>query len=170
MFTYHNKYQLIHSRIDRIYLPQNQKIKNVSIIPNNLSNHDAVTLTIKIKNANTYGQGYRKLNTSILKRKSFQKLFRKFWTDWRTQKNNYVSLNQWWESGKIYFKIIAIKFSTIKNEKMNRDLQNLTENILQEKMKYSLTKQKLKFGKIQLTILKTIKNKELSLGARKWQL
>ena len=52
---------------------------------------------------------------------------------------------------------------------MNRDLQNLTENILQEKMKYNLTKQKLKFGKIQLTILKTIKNKELSLGARKWQ-
>ena len=47
-FTYLNKSQSIHSRIDRIYLPQNQKIENVSIIPINLSDHDVVTLTIKI--------------------------------------------------------------------------------------------------------------------------
>ena len=30
---------------------------------------------------------------------------------------------------------MAIKFSTIKNQKINKDLQNVTENILQEKMK-----------------------------------
>ena len=30
---------------------------------------------------------------------------------------------------------MAIKFSTIKNQKKNTDLQNVTENILQEKMK-----------------------------------
>lgn len=33
------------------------------------------------------------------------------------QKTNYTSLNQWWEASKIYFKIIAIKFSKIKNQK-----------------------------------------------------
>ena len=30
---------------------------------------------------------------------------------------------------------MAIKFSTIKNQKINKDLQNVTENMLQEKMK-----------------------------------
>ena len=29
---------------------------------------------------------------------------------------------------------MAIKFSIIKNQKINKDLQNLTENMLQEKM------------------------------------
>ena len=67
LFTYHSKNQSIHSRIDRIYLQHNQKIKNVSIIPNGLSDHDAITLTIKIKKTNTSSQGYWKLHASILK-------------------------------------------------------------------------------------------------------
>ena len=72
LFTYHNKNQSIHSRIDRIYLQQNQKIKNVSIIPNSLSDHDAITLTIKIKKTKTSGQGYWKLNTSVLNKNPFK--------------------------------------------------------------------------------------------------
>ena len=49
-FTYHNKSQQIHSRIDRIYLLLNQKIYNTSINLNNLSDHDAITVSLKIKN------------------------------------------------------------------------------------------------------------------------
>ena len=87
-FTYYNKFQQIHSRIDRIYLLQNQKIKNTTITLNNLSDHDAITVTLKIKKktTNQHGQGYWKLNTSILQQKSFQKLFKRFWSDWQTQK------------------------------------------------------------------------------------
>ena len=86
--TYYNKFQQIHSRIDCIYLLQNQKIKNTTITPNNLSDHDAITVTLKIKKKpNQHGQGYWKLNTSILQQKSFQKLFKRFWSDWQTQKN-----------------------------------------------------------------------------------
>ena len=135
LFTYRDKNQLIHSRIDRIYIHDKQKDKNVSIIPNSLSDHDAKKVTIEIKKTNISGTGYWKLNTSILKQKSFQSLFKNVWKDWQSEKNKYTSLNQWWKSGKIYFKIIAIKFSTIKNQKINKDLQNLTNNILQEKMK-----------------------------------
>ena len=85
-FTYHNKSQQIHSRIDPIYLLQNQKINNTSIILNNLSDHDAITVTLKIKKTNPKDQGYWKLNTSILQQKSFQKLFKQFWLDWQSQK------------------------------------------------------------------------------------
>ena len=49
LFTYHNKNQQIDSRIDRIYLLQDQKIKNTSIIPNNLSDHDAIIVSLQIK-------------------------------------------------------------------------------------------------------------------------
>ena len=72
---------------------------------------------LKTKNTNVSGAGYWKLNTSILKQVSFEKLFQNFWKDWEKVKNKYSSLNQWWESGKLYFKIIAIKPSTEKNKK-----------------------------------------------------
>ena len=63
----------------------NQKITNTSIIPNGLSDHDAVTATIQ--KANTSSNHYWKLNTSILKEMNFQKLFQLFWKDWQTQKH-----------------------------------------------------------------------------------
>ena len=78
-----------------------------------------------------------------MKQKSFQNLFKSFWKDWRSEKNKCTSLNRWWESGKMYFKIIAIKVSTIKNQKINKDLQNLTNNVLQEKRKNEPDKTKI---------------------------
>ena len=78
------------------------------------------------------GKGYWKLNNSILKQ-DFQEMFCKFWKDLQNQKPKYNFINQWWESGKIYFKMFTIKFSTIKNQNINNKHQNLTKSILQEK-------------------------------------
>ena len=133
-FTFHNNNHQIHSRLDRFYIPQNQKIKNVNIIPNNLSEYDDIKLIIKVKKKKLYGQGYWKLNTSIPKQKDFQKLFNKFWKDWQSKKHQYDSLNQWWESGNICFKMLAMTFSTKKILKY-QILTKLTQKILQEKMK-----------------------------------
>ena len=58
LFTYHNKFQQILSRIDRFYLLQNQQIKNTAITPNNLSDHDAITLILKIKKTTQKRLGY----------------------------------------------------------------------------------------------------------------
>ena len=133
LFTFHNKNQQIHSRIDKSYIKNNQKIKNVSIVLNGLSDHDAIQLIIRILKTNVPGIGYWKLKTSILKQITFQKLFKNFWKDWQKEKNKYLSLNQWWELGKLYFKMIAIQFSTEKNQKINKNLQKLANNILAEK-------------------------------------
>lgn len=81
LYTYHNKNQQIHSRIDRFYIKQNQKIKDIQIIPNGLSDDDAIHLIIQIKKSISSGKGYWKLNTSILKQTIFQKLFKQFWED-----------------------------------------------------------------------------------------
>ena len=78
IFTFHNKHKKLHSRIDRIYIQNKQKIWSVSVIPNNLFDHDAVKITLKIKKANISGARYWKLNTSILKQNTFKKLFKNF--------------------------------------------------------------------------------------------
>ena len=49
LFTFNNKNHQIHSRIDRFYITNNQRIKNVSIVPNGLSDHDAMQIKMKIK-------------------------------------------------------------------------------------------------------------------------
>lgn len=49
LFTFLNNSQQIHSRIDRIYIKNNQKIINKSIIPTGLSGHYAVMVNIQIK-------------------------------------------------------------------------------------------------------------------------
>ena len=64
LFTFHIKNPQIHSRIDRFYIKNNQKIKNVSIIPNGLSDHDAIQLIIKIKKDQCFG--YRILETEYI--------------------------------------------------------------------------------------------------------
>ena len=65
LFTYHNKNEQIRSRIDRFYIKNNQEIKNVCIVSNRLSDHDAIQLKIKMKKTNVSGAGYWKLTTSI---------------------------------------------------------------------------------------------------------
>ena len=101
----------MHSRIDRFYINKNRKTKHTSTFPNNLSDHDGLKLNIQIEKTNSTGQRFRKLNTSILKQKEFQKIFQNFWEDWQKEKTKYKSLNQWLELGKVYFKILAIKVS-----------------------------------------------------------
>ena len=67
------------------------------------------------------------------KANTLSKTFKNFWKEWQKEKHKYPSINQWWESGKLYFKIIAIKFSTQKKQKLKNKLQKLKNNILDEK-------------------------------------
>lgn len=63
-FTFHNNSQQIHSRIDRIYIKNNQKTINRSIIPTALLDDYAVMVTIQIEKTNISCKGYWKLKPS----------------------------------------------------------------------------------------------------------
>lgn len=86
-FTYHNYNNPIHSRIDRIYATQNLKLNNINLIPKNLSDHNMISLTIQIKKQKPKGNGFWKLNTSILKKKRFQRNLPKLLTKLAKRKN-----------------------------------------------------------------------------------
>ena len=47
----------------------------------------------------------------------------------------YKSINQWWESGKIYFRMLAIEYCKEQNYKTLQKQKNLTNQILIEKTK-----------------------------------
>ena len=123
----------MHSTIDSIYATQNLKNSDTNTIPNNLSDHEMLSLTLRIKIHKPKGNGFWKLNTSILQQKIFKEIFQNFYQNWQHQKAKYHSVNQWWKSGKIYFKILAIESSKNQNQKINTRLQKLTIQIIQEK-------------------------------------
>ena len=98
LFTYHNPDKTIHTRLDRIYMTDNITIKTPTIYPIALSDHDGVTVSFQIGEINPKGQGIWKLNTSILKHKNFQGIFKNFWTYWQKQKRKYDNQLLWWDA------------------------------------------------------------------------
>ena len=94
-----------------------------------------MAVILQIIKKETKRPGVWKLNTSILKHENFQKTFTEFWKEWQNQKNKYLNINDWWESGKLYFKQLAIEYCTRKNQKITKKQNPLTTQILQEKAK-----------------------------------
>lgn len=144
-FTYHNSDKTIHSRLDRIYTSKTIKVKTCKINPVSLSDHDSVTVILQmISEENPRGPGIWKLNISILKHKKFQGIFKTFWTFWQKKKKEYKNHNDWWDTGKLYFKTIAIDYCNIRNEQISKKQQELILYISQEKSKINPNIEKIK--------------------------
>ena len=90
-FTYRYYNYTAHSRIDRIYATENLKILDTNIIANSLSDRKMVSLTLQIKKQKLKGNGFWKLNTSILQQKNFKEIIHKFGENWQKQK---IQINQ----------------------------------------------------------------------------
>ena len=123
--------------------PRKFKIKTRNIIPIPLTDHDGASAIIQIIEGNTRGPGIWKLNTSILKQKEFQEIFKKFWKNWQNKKREYKNQNLWWDADKLYFKKIAIEYCTRKNKQINNKQQNLTQYISQAKSKLNPNTEKI---------------------------
>ena len=116
-------------------MANNMVIKKSTIYPISLSDHDGVTVSFQIGEINPKGPGIWKLNTSILKHKNFQEIFKSFWTYWQKQKRKYDNQLLWWDAGKLYLKTIIIEYCTKRNKEINQKQQTLIENITKEKSK-----------------------------------
>ena len=135
LYTYHNPDKTIHSRLDRIYITDDIKVKTAKIYPFSLSDHDGVTVSFQIREMNPKGPGIWKLNTSILKHNTFQEIFPKYWKFWQKQKNKYNNHLLWWDAGKLHLKNIIIDYCTKRNRNLNQKQQILIQNITTEKSK-----------------------------------
>ena len=111
IFTYHNHDKTIHSRLHRIYISKTIKTKKCKISSTSLSDHESVSVILQISEENPGEPGVWKLNTSTLKQKKFQEIFKIFWNFWQNKKKEYKYHNDWWDAGKLYFKTIAINIA-----------------------------------------------------------
>ena len=81
-FTYHNAGNTIYSRLDRIYITKTVKTKTCQIMPTSISDHECVSVSLQVNKKEPKGPIIWELNTTILKQKKFQKIFKNFWNSW----------------------------------------------------------------------------------------
>ena len=149
-FTYHNANNTIHSRLDRIYITKTTKTLNRQIIPTTISDHGSVSVTIQVNIQTPKGPGIWKINATILKQKQFQNIFKNFWSSWTKEKPKYENHNDWWEIGKIYFKNMAIEYSTEKSRQIKNKYNQCIKIINEEKIKSRPDTMKIKKYEIEL--------------------
>ena len=103
-FTYENNILDFKSRIDHFYILRNTK-KSFSIpsdtIPNNISDHHIICLSLKNVTTNKGGPSYWKLKTSVLENKDCKQKIEVFWLHWKNKKNSYPDQTKWWDIAKL---------------------------------------------------------------------
>ena len=109
-------------RLDRVYISRNllNEIVSFDVCPCSSSDHDYIVVVLNIGNGIQIGEGFWKINNSILNDRAYVSLFTNFW-----QKN-------------LTGKIITLDFW----EKTKTDIQNLTKQYCKKKARI---KQKVKF-------------------------
>ena len=119
-FTYENNVLDFKSRIDRFYIWRDAKKKfsiRSDIIPNNISDHSMICLSLKNITTNKRGPSYWKLNTSIQQNKEYRQKIETFWQHWQNKKNRYPDQTKWWDMAKIYIQGITKDFCIDYKEK-----------------------------------------------------
>ena len=103
----------IRTHIDRFYTSQSitPYLFESSIAAYSHPDHDLVLLTLD-PDHQPRGPGYWHLNNTLLDEAIFNTEIREFWTLWFTEKSNFPTTLEWWESTRQNFKCIAIKCCT----------------------------------------------------------
>ena len=136
-YTWSSPNSLIHSRIDRIYLSDTLQPSFLSQthLLNSFSDHKTLCLTLQLKSNIRRGEGYWKLNVSLLKDAEYRKLIEDFLTEWINCLPNHPCIQTWWIECKNWVKQISIDFSTQQKQLRKRTVKALRKFLKEENSK-----------------------------------
>ena len=100
------------SRIDLIGFPVAWSAFLIScdIIPCPFSDHCAVLLSTKVPDVLERGPGLWKLNCSVLSEDEYVDIISSFWSHWRSRRESFPFVADWWERGKSRLKGLTITY------------------------------------------------------------
>ncbi|CAG2249247.1 unnamed protein product [Mytilus edulis] len=116
------------TRIDKICISEalKHKIRDLKHIPYQYSDHKIVYISLKLQKTK-WGNGYWKMNDSLLDKELYTEYINNFWINWKQRKSNYNVL-VWWEIGKKKIKELTIRFS---KQLVARERKELSETYMQ---------------------------------------
>lgn len=120
------------ARLDRFYVSNHQVnlARECKIIPVGFSDHCAVVCNIFI-NSGYLKSAYWHFNTSLLNDKKFIEIFYLFWENFKKQKEFYISLQQWWDCGKVYIKQLCQEYTFNATKDMAQSMKILENEIIE---------------------------------------
>ena len=100
------------SRIDLVGLSVawSASLFSCDIIPCPFSDHCAVLLSTKVPDVLERGPGLWKLNCSVLSEDEYVEMISSFWSHWRSRRESFPSVADWWERGKSRLKGLTIAY------------------------------------------------------------
>ena len=133
-FTYHNYHDAIHSRIDRIYIPNNMLdvVTHAYIANFPWSDHDMCVMNMMFYTKTVRGPGYFKLNLTYLSQPAFCQKISKFLERWKESKPEYQDPRIWWDLSKIYVRQICIEHAAEINRFQRCKKSALLQDLKQE--------------------------------------
>ncbi|CAG2241167.1 unnamed protein product [Mytilus edulis] len=101
----------VKTRIDKICISEalKHKIRDLKHMPYQYTDHKIVYISLKLQKTK-WGNGYWKMNDSLLDKELYTEYINNFWINWKQRKSNYNILD-WWEIGKKKIKELMIRFS-----------------------------------------------------------
>ena len=118
------------ARLDRAYT--NIKLRTsikIRHILNSFSDHFHAVL-VQRKNAGLIrGKGYWILNNSLLQDKEYKKAIVQLWNNWRSQKQCFDSISEWWEKGKKHVKDFTKLYTRATTEKQTKRKASLEKRL-----------------------------------------
>ena len=128
-FTWRNASNSIRSRLDRFYISNSISFSSVDHLPVFFSDHDGVVLTFKPDNLPDRGRGFWKCNTSVLSDPLFQTDFSSAYVGWRTLRDGFADLLDWWEDVKFRSKKLIIFHSCRLAKLRDKEKHNLMSSL-----------------------------------------
>lgn len=103
--------QVSGARLDRFYLGKiwNNKVMNVSILPNCFSDHHMITFDFNLKKV-VKPCYFWHFNVKLLQDVSFCEKFKGFWDRWKLK--DHFENCQWWDVGKANIRIFCQNYTT----------------------------------------------------------
>ena len=168
MYTWSSPDNKIHSRLDRIYISQQNinKIHKTQTMSIPWTDHKLFSTTILLNNNNSKGPNYWKLNTSILRDQHYQELIEDFWLYWQKQKTKYKNFTDWWDVGKCHIKSLSTKYSINKIQQQKQTIQKLIQNISDEKSEKSPNQTKIQNYNQQLQTIYSSQNEGVIIRSK----
>ncbi len=100
------------ARLDRFYCFKYNfnVVKNCFISPVGFSDHSLVVICVFLKCVKP-SSAYWHFNTALLEDKNFKDIFVSFWKNHQNTKNDFISLQQWWDFGKVQIKQLCQQYN-----------------------------------------------------------
>ena len=120
------------ARLDRFYVfeHQSQVCKSSVITPVGFSDHCLITEVVFINDVKPKS-AYWHFNITLLSDAHFRKCFSIFWERWRAQKASFVSLQQWWDIGKIQIQQFCNQYTRNVTKDITRSMKALEIEIVE---------------------------------------